>query len=240
MTTPTWQAAASGQPPLAAHVDQFLVSHASAYLYTGAQQGGQATLGSGSTDSDGLFMAQSFTSGSSFPLGRVVLHLGLTGAPATTTVSIQASSGGAPSGAALVSTTLPPVMVPGTAAAVSIPLPCPLTSGTEYWIVVAAAGDASDYYAWSASNQASGASTSADGTTWTAQAYGFYYSYWDQSAVLPLVHDYDDAGARWTTWTWTAGRPTGLREWTAGQSATGYLASSRTLAYTGTYLASVA
>lgn len=240
MTSPAWIAATSGQAPLAAHVDQFLVSHASTYLYTGTQQGGQTTLGSGSTASNGLYMAQQFTAGSSFSLGRIVLYLALTGAPATTAVSIQTSSGGAPSGTVLVSTTLPPAMVPASAATVSIPVPCSLTSGTGYWIVVTAAGDASDFYAWSKSNQVSGASTSTNGTSWTGQGYGFYYSYWDQSAVLPLVHDYDDAGARWTTWAWSGGLPTSLQEWTAGQTASGYLSSSRTLSYSGGELVSVA
>src|SRR6185312_13320856 len=167
MAAPAWIAATSGQPPRAAHVDQYLVSHAATYLYAGTQQGGQTTLGSGSAATNGLFLAQSFTAGSNFSLGRAVLYLALTGLPATTTVSIQTSTGSAPTGTALVSTTLPPAMVPASAATVSVPLPCSLASGTAYWIVVAVAGDASDFYAWSKSNQVTGASTSTNGTSWT-------------------------------------------------------------------------
>jgi len=239
MAAPAWIAATSGQPPRAAHVDQYLVSHAATYLYAGTQQGGQTTLGSGSAATNGLFLAQSFTAGSNFSLGRAVLYLALTGLPATTTVSIQTSTGSAPTGTALVSTTLPPAMVPASAATVSVPLPCSLASGTAYWIVVAVAGDASDFYAWSKSNQVTGASTSTNGTSWTAQSYGFYYSLWDQSAVPPLVHSYDDAGARWTTWGWSGAEPTSLAEYTAGQTASGYMTSSRSLSYSGGALVSV-
>ncbi len=233
-------AATSGQPPLAQHIDQFLISHATTYLYTGTQQGGQTTLGSGSAATNGLYLAQSFTAGSSFSLGRVVLTLALTGAPVPTTVSIQTSSAGAPSGTVLVSTSLPPAMVPASAATVSIPVPCTLTSGTTYWIVVAAAGDASDFYAWSKSNQTSGASTSTNGSTWTAQAYGFYYALYDQSAVLPLVHAYDDAGARWSTLAWSAGQLTALQEYTVGQTAASPATSSVALSYSGGALTTVA
>ena len=240
MTTPPYQAATSGFPPRAAQVNQFLGSHAVAYLYTGTQQGGHTNLGSGSASTNGLYLAQQFTAGSSFSLGRMVLYLALTGAPGTTTVSIQTSSGGAPSGTVLASTVLPPAMVPGSAAAVSIPLPCSLTSGTGYWIVVAAAGDASDYYAWSKSDQASGASTSTNGSAWTAQAYGFAYSYWDQSAVPPLVHTYDDTGARWTTESSSTGQLTALQEYTVGQSAASPATSSVALSYSGSSLTSVA
>jgi hypothetical protein len=240
VTGPTWIAATGGQPPLAQHVDQFLVSHPTTYLYTGAAQGGQTTLGSGSVATNGLYLAQSFTPGSSFSLGRVVVTLALTGLPVPATVSIQTSSGSAPSGTVLVSTSLPPAMVPGSAATVSIPAPCTLTSGTTYWIVVAAAGDASDFYAWSKSNQTSGASTSTNGTTWSAQAYGFYYALYDQSAVLPLVHAYDDAGARWSTLAWSAGQLTALQEYTAGQTAASPATSSVALSYSGTALTTVA
>lgn len=239
MTAPIYQAATTGSAPRAAHVNQLLGTHAVTYLYAGAQQGGQTTLGSGSANTNGLYLAQSFTAGSTFSLGRVVLTLALTGAPVTTTVSIQTSTGTAPSGTALVSTTLPPAMVPASAGTVSIPLPCSLTSGTAYWIVVSSAGDASDFYTWSKSNQVSGASTSTNGTSWTAQSYGFYYSLWDQSAVPPLAHSYDDAGARWTTWGWTGAEPTALTEYTAGQTASGYMTSSRSLSYSGGALVSV-
>lgn len=235
----TWLAATTGQPPLAQQVNQFLTTHPTAYLYTGVQQGGQTTLGSGSANTNGLYLAQQFVAGSSFSLGRVVLTLALTGAPVTTTVSVQTNSGSAPSGTVLASTTLPPAMVPASAGLVSVPLPCALTSGTTYWIVVAAAGDASDFYAWSKSNQVSGASTSTNGTAWTAQTYGFYYALYDQSAVAPLVHTYEDGGVRWSTWTWSGALPTGLQEWTQGQTATGYLSSSRTLTYSGADLVSI-
>lgn len=240
MATPSWQAATAGQPQLASAVNQFLGTHQVTYLYAGASQGGHTTLGTGGVSSNGLYVAQSFTAGSSFSLGRVVLDFAaLTGTPTgLATVSIQTSSGGAPSGTALVSTSVPALYLSGL---VSIPVPCPLSSGTGYWIVLSAVGDASDYVTWLKSNQTSGASTSTSGTSWTAQAYGLYYSYWDQSAVPPLAHTWEDAGARWTAWAENAGnQPTSLQEYTLAQGTGQYVYSSRTLTYSGTSLTTVA
>jgi hypothetical protein len=240
MPTPAWIGASPNSPQLAAQVNEFLGTHAVTYLYTGVQQGGHTTLGSGGVNSDGLYIAQSFTAASSFMLGHVVLYFAVaTGTPtAPTTISIQTSSGGAPSGAALVSTTIPAQYLSGL---VSIPVPCSLASGTGYWIVLAAVGDASDYVTWLESNQVSGASTSTTGTSWTAQGYGLAYSYFDQSAVPPLVHTWEDSGARWTSWAQNANnQPTSLQEYTVAQAAGDYVYSTRAMTYSSGSLVAVA
>lgn len=232
MSAPAYLAATPGQVLKAQHVNQFLGAHPTSYLYTGTQQLAQSTLGSGTVASNSLYIAQKITTTGAFNLGRVTLTLAVTGTPTPTTISIQTNSGSAPSGTALASTVLPPQMGTGSAAAVSIPLPCSLSASTTYWIVASAAGDASDFFAYSKSNQTSGASTSTNGTSWTAQTYGICFATFDQSAVLgPLpVHTYADSGARWATYTLNIlGLPTAVQEYTAGQTATGYTYSSRAL-----------
>lgn len=239
MATSTWLAATSGQRPQAGQICQFLGTHSATYLYAGASRGGQTTLGSGTTTSNGLYIAQSFTTSSAFSLGRVALWLSSHNTPGPTAVSIQTNSAGAPSGTMLASTTVPVEYVSATAAAVTVPVPCSLAASTQYWIVLAAAGDASDFYSWWRSNQTSGASTSTNGTSWSTQTYGLYYSLWDQSATGSLTHTYEDTGARWTAWTWSGSQLTGLAEWTQGQTAAGYAFSSRTLAYSSGALTTV-
>jgi hypothetical protein len=240
VATPAWIGATPGSLPLAAQVNQFVGTHAITYLYGGALAGSQTTLGSGGVNSNGLYIAQSFTAASSFSLGRVVFGFNtVTGAPTgPTAVSIQTSSGGAPSGTALISTTVPPQFL---ASNVSIPVPCALTSGAAYWIVLAAVGDASDFVTWLKTSQVSGASTSANGTSWTAQAYGLYYSLWDQSALPPLAHTWEDGGARWTSELYTGvNELSSLRECTVAQGSGQYVSSPRALTYSGTNLIAVA
>lgn len=235
-----WLAATSGQPTLAQQVNQFLGTHAAQFIYTGASLGGQNTAGSGSTSTNGLYVAQGFTPGSTQAPGRFVLTLSRTGAPAPLVVSVQTDASGHPSGTVLATTTVPSGYVPTGSTALSIPLPCSLTSGTPYWLVLNAVGDPSDLYSWFRSNQASGVSTSTNGTTWTAQTYGCLYLRYDQSAVTPLLHAYDDAGARWAAFTTAAGTNlvTSLDEYAAGQAG-GYVQAQRTLAYNVNLLSSV-
>ncbi|HTK65376.1 MAG TPA: hypothetical protein VL595_23500, partial [Pseudonocardia sp.] len=109
MSTPQWIAATSGQPPLAAQVNQFLGTHAITYVYTGAAFSSQTTAGSGTVNSNGQWIAQSFTTGASTgSLGRVAPVLAVTGFPAPLTVQIRTNNAGAPSGTVLVSTVIPP------------------------------------------------------------------------------------------------------------------------------------
>lgn len=239
MSVPAWQGAGSGQPLLAAQANQFLVTHTSTEIYTGAVFSSQSTAGSGAVDGNGLWIAQSFTPATAQSAGRVVLTLAVTGSPAAVSVSIQSDNAGAPSGSALVTAVLPREFVPASAGAVSVPLPCALAASTPYWVVLAAAGDVSDFYAWSKSNQVSGASTSTDGVTWSAQGYGLLYSLSNQAIVQPLVHTWEDGGARWTTRAYAAsGALSSLEEYTAAQAG-GYVASARTFGYGNGLLVSV-
>lgn len=241
MATPAWIGASTGQPPLSAQINQFLGTHAATMVYTGAQQDHQASAGSGAANSNGLYIAQSVTAGSSYTGGRVVLTLAVTGTPTPWSLSIQSNSGAAPSGTVLGGpVSLPPGFVTGSAAAVSIPVSAALTNGTKYWIVANAAGDAGDFFAWSKSNQASGASTSTNGVTWAAQTYGLLFQVWDNTLVQPLVHTLEDSGARWTTWAFTTqSAPSKLSEYTVSQAAADYVQSVRSFGYTNGLLTSV-
>jgi hypothetical protein len=240
--TPAWIGATPRQPQLAAQVNQFLGAHAVTYAYTGVEHDAQATAGSGGVDSNGLYVAQSFTAGGTYTAGRVVLTLALTGAPAGLSLTVQSNAPGSPSGTVLAGPiVVPPLMVPASAATVSVPLSWPVVSGSVYWIVAAAVGDASDFYAWSKSNQTSGASTSTNGTSWTPQTYGLLYQVWDSTAVLPLVHAVQDAGARWSSLTSNANNTVAsIKEYTVAQGANQYVASARALTYSGTNLTSIA
>jgi hypothetical protein len=237
---PTWLGATSGQATQAGQVNQLLGAHAVTFIYQGTQQAAQSTVGSGAVNSNSLWIAQSFTTGSGqTAAGRVVLTLAVTSSPAPMTVGLYASSAGAPTGSALVLVSVPKEFLTGTAAALSIPLPAIVTASTTYWIVATAVGDVSNYYSWSKSNQVSGASTSANGTTWTTQAYGLLFQVYDQTANSLLTHTFEDSGARWTGLSYTGNQITTLREYTTAQ-ASGYIQSSRTLSYSGALLTKVA
>jgi hypothetical protein len=243
MATPAWLAATASEPTAAGQVNQFLGAHAATLIYTGTVQSSQVTAGSGAVNSDGLYIAQSFTTGAAqTTLGRVLLTFAKTGTPAPVSVSLQANSGGSPSGTPLVTTLLPADFLSGTPALFSIPLPASgLSPSTQYWIVLNAVGDASDYFSWSKSNQTSGAKTSTNDTSWTAQTYGLLYEVCDNTLLNPLVHTWEDTGARWTLMLYnTLLQLVTLAEYTAGQTATGYVVSARSLSYTAGQLASIA
>lgn len=240
MATPSWLAATSGQQTQAGQVNQFLGTHSISFLYAATQIGAQTTLGAGSTNTNGLYLAQTFTTGgSAVNVGRLVIDLSSTLNPAPATLSIQANSGGAPSGTPLVSVAIPKEYVAATHI-VTIPAPCALSASTQYWIVVNAVGDASNFYSWFKTNQVSGASTSANGSTWTTQAYGFYYAYFDQSVIAPIRHTWEDSGARWTAWSYSSDKLSVYQEYTVAQGTGQYVYSSRSLSYSGTDLTSIA
>lgn len=243
MPSPTWQAATAGSSALAGHVNQFLATHAVTYVYTGTQTAAQSTAGAGGTSSNGLYIAQSFaTIGGQTTTGYVIVTAAVTGSPAPWTLSIQANSAGAPSGTALTSAAVPKEFLSGSAAAQAVMLPVTgLAASTTYWIVATAVGDVSNFFTWSKSNQVSGASTSANGTSWSAQGYGLLYKVFDASVVMPLAGTREDGGARWIALTSNgSGQLTAIEEYTAGQSANGYAASVRTLTYTSGLLTGVA
>lgn len=246
MPLPPWQAATSGQQGLAGHVNQLLGSHPATLLYAGVQRAAQTTGGGGYVSSAGTWIAQQFTTASGqTTIGYLVLVLyanissGSSLAPIT--VGLYANSGGAPSGSPLVTATVTSEYSYAAPLNMVVPLPATgLTASTTYWIVTTPVGNGTYYYAWNKSNQASGASTSATGTSWTAQSYGLEYQVYDQSATGPLTCTWSDSGARWT---WIGYNGSGLvnqyAEYTAGQTPAGYLQSFRNLTYSGSLLTGV-
>lgn len=245
-TTPTWQAATSGQLPLAAQVNQFLGPHQMQLLYPSLRKSSQTTAGSGNVTTNGTWLAQSFTTATGqTTIGYTQLNIvttgGMAGVLTPTTVSIYTNNAGAP-GTALVSTTVSAEYVTQAPATVTFPTPVTgLTQSTTYWIVVSAAGDSTHNFQWNKSNQTSGASTSANGTTWAAQTYGFIYQVWDQtiSGNTPLL-TWEDGGARWVWFSYSANNEINtVAEFTAGQTTMGYTQSFRVPAYTGGQLTGV-
>jgi hypothetical protein len=238
VAVPAWQAPVSGQPALAGSINQFLGTHPTTFLYAGTLTA-SVTAGTTGIPSNGLWLAQQFTTGASqAAVGYVTFPSGVTGSPAPWTVSLQADAGGVPSGTPLASVQFPQELA---ASQVTALLPCAVTAATTYWIVAQAAGDSSDYFAWGKSTATSGCLTAPDGRTWTAQAFGLRYSVYDQSPVLPLVGICEDSGARFTLFGWSGSAgPTAVQEFTAGQTANGYAESSRALTYSGSLLTGVA
>ena len=242
MVVPTWQAAVPGSPALAGQVNQFLVSHAATFVQAGTRQASNTTVGSGFASSVSQWIAQSFTTASTqTATGYITVVATATGSPPPWTFSIQASSAGTPSGAPLASTPVPHEFIPSPSGLVTVILPVSgLSPSTTYWIVAAASGDASDNFSWYKSTASSGAATSTDGSSWSPQAYGMIYQVYDGSLTPPLTGIWEDSGARWTLYGYNSGRVSSVSEFTAGQSAPGYVASVRALSYSGTQLTGAA
>lgn len=239
MPTPSWIGATADQLPLAAQVNQFLGTHAAVPIYTGTLFDNQSTAGTGSTNSNGLWIAQKFTAGATYTSGRVVLTLAVTGSPAPWVITLRPDSAGAPSATVLATINLPNGFLSATGLPVSMPMLVPLASGTTYWIVAQAVGDASNNYAWLKSNQVSGTSTSTNGSTWTAQAYGSLFQVFAGPGGS-VVHTFEDSGARWTTLALNvSGQLATLNEYTAAQGGS-YVQSAATLSYTSGQLTGVA
>jgi hypothetical protein len=255
VTTNTWLGASSGQLPKAAQINQFLGVHALKNLYAGTAEAAELVNGSAHTSGSAtIYMAQSFPTFAaqttvgyvSVPITSFTSSGSLLG---TTTLSLYASSGSAPTGSPLVSTTLTTEYAYAASSSgvdttsVIYPLPITgLTASGSYWLVLAPAGNNTQHYTWRQSNQTSGASLSTNGgVSWTAQAYGFQYQIYDQTASGLLTATWEDSGARWSALTYTATEEIStIAEYTVGQSATGYTQGYRTLTYTNGLIAKVA
>lgn len=251
MTAIAWQAPTAGQLPLAAHINQLLAVHKFQNLYAGTLQASQTTAGSTSTASNGLYIAQKFTTGASqTAIGYVSIPLTTTttsGATlATTTVSLYTDSAGVPGALIATGATVTAEyanLASGGTPTVSLIYPLPvtgLTAATPYWIVVAPAGTGGAHFTWYQSNQVTGAATSTNGTSWTGQAYGLLFQVFDQAATGLQTATWEDSGARWTAKTYTTpGEIATVAEYTAGQTASGYLQSYRSLSYSSGLLTGV-
>lgn len=239
MTTPTWQSPTSGQPPKASHVNQFLVTHPMSVIYQSPAQGSaQTTAGSGNVNSNGTYVAQSFTtSAGQTAITYVIMYASSTGSFTglpPTTVSLHANNAGAPAATALQSVTVTGEYVGSLPLAnMPVPLPVSVSPSTTYWLVMSAAGDASHFFGWHKSNQTSGASTSPDGVTWTAQAYGLMYQVWIQGvAGSNEFFTWEDSGNRWSFIDYNSnGTVSTLAEYTVGQTATTYTQTFRNFHY---------
>lgn len=236
---PAWLGATTGGSNVgqAGQINQFLGSHTAQYLYAGTQTSAQTTAGTGGVTTNGTYLAQSFTTAmGQTAVGYVTANILSTSAPASLIVGLYASSGGAPTGSALVSVTASKEYVAFAPSYITLPLPVTgLTASTTYWIVTQPSGTSgAACFTWNKSNQVSGASTSTNGTTWTAQTYGLLYTVYDQSIITPLTATWEDAGARWTWFNYnTNGTISQFTEYTVSQGTNNYVQSDRNLTYGG-------
>lgn len=249
VTSNTWLGATSGVLPTAAQQAAFLGIHGMQLLYAGVQQAGQTTNGSTSTSTNGLWLAQSFATGASqTALGYVIVPVTTTSTSgsslSTTTLALYANIAGAPSGSALASVTLTAEyanLASGGTATNRLIYPLPvtgLTAATTYWLVLHSTASTGSY-TWYRSNQTSGASTSTNGSTWTAQAYGFVHQVFDQTASGLLTAVWEDSGARWQALTYTSvNELASAGQYTVAQSA-GYVQGYRAMSYSNGLLSKV-
>lgn len=254
MATPSWNGASPAQPTLAAQINQFVGAHATTSLYAATSRASQLVAGSTSTATNGVYLAQQFTTAvGQTAIGYVSIPLTSYTASGSSlgviTLSLYANSAGAPTGAALITTTVSTEYAylasnSGSSATAFILYPLPitgLTASTTYWLVTNPVGTGPTHYRWYQSNQVSGASTSTNGTTWSAQTYGLGYNVFDQGASGLLTATWEDAGARWSTFTYTAttNQLKTIAEYTVAQGAGNYVQGYRVLGYTTGYLTSI-
>lgn len=208
VTTNTWLGATTGQPPLAQQPNSYLGVHKIQPIYNSTLRSAQTTASGTSafTSSNGLWMAQSFsTAVGQTAIGYISISMAALSALgsqlAPITIGLYASSGSAPTGSALFTILGTAEYINPGPAFIAFPFPVTgLTASTQYWIVTQPQGNGTFNYEWNQSNQTSGASTSTNGTTWTAQAYGFMYAVYDQTVNAPIIGTWEDNGARWQIW----------------------------------------
>lgn len=251
VTSNTWLGATNGTGilPTAAQQAAFLGIHKQQLLYAGTQQAGQTTNGSTSTSTNGLWLAQSFTTGGAqTAIGYVIVPVTTTttsgSSLSTTTLALYANTAGAPSGSPLGSVTVTAEyanLASGGTATKGLIYPLPVTglaAATTYWLVLQSTASTGSY-TWYRSNQASGASTSTNGTTWSAQTYGFVYQVFDQAASGQLTAIWEDSGARWQAFTYNAAlNVSTLGQYTVAQNA-GYVQGFRSLSWSSGSLTGV-
>jgi hypothetical protein len=212
------------------------------------------TSGAASTSTNGLYLAQSFsTAGGQTAIGYVIVTVATTSTSgaslAPTTLSLYANAAGAPTGAALASVTLTAEyanLASGGVANTFVIYPLPvtgLTASTTYWLVLASTAS-SGSYTWFRSAAASTASTSPNNSTWTAQAYGFKYQVFDQTASGLPTATWEDSGARWSVSTYNTAASINqlstFAEYTVAQGASQYVQSYRAFTYSNGLLTKVA
>jgi hypothetical protein len=252
---PNWLGATPASLPQSGQVNQFLGTHNTQILYAGASTASVLTSGATTTSSNGLYLAQSFTTAAGqTAIGYITCPISTTtttGASlAPTTLSLYANSGSAPTGAALGSVTLTAEYAylstanGNTNTFTLYPLPVAgLTASTTYWLVLASTAS-SGAYTWFRSASASGASTSANGSTWAAQTYGFRYNVFDQTASGLQTATWEDSGARWTASTYNTAAAVNqyasYAEYTVAQGANAYVQSYRAFTYSSGLLTKVA
>jgi hypothetical protein len=105
-----------------------------------------------------------------------------------------------------------------------VPMPCSLTSGTSYWLVIkianSNASNANKVYVGKASAATtSGAYTSVNGATWVAQSYGYAVQFYggQTSATSGMLSSVvDDSNAKMTAYTYNGSfQMDSVRTWVA-------------------------
>lgn len=249
---PTWQGATAGQRCDAGLMNQFLTNHNTTMLWAGTAQSSVTTSGASATGTNGLYLAQSFsTTANQTAIGYVQGPISTTttsGASLVpTALSLYTNNNGSP-GTLIVSTVLTAEYCytatnnGNTNVFANYPLPATgLSPNALYWLVVNAANTGGNQYTWFRSASTSGAATSPDGVTWTLQSYGFRYRIQDQTVTGNVTCTWEDGGLRWTNYTYnTNGTINQYFEYTDCQGTNAYVQSCRTYSYSQGMLTAIA
>lgn len=250
VVTPTWLGATAGFSGVAGQANQFLGTHAAQFVYSGTLREGQSTGSSVYSSSQSTWLSQEFTTASTqTSISYLQLQISTVGGSPTLQlinpliVSLYADSLGFPTGSPLITTTVSSQQVYNSGFWLVVPMPITsLTGLTNYHIVTQAVGTATHYYTWQQAVSGTGAATSSDGVSWTAQSYGFMYQVYDQSGTLGSKVNavIEDNGARLTQFTYNAnGTLATTNEYNVAQGTNTYLSQNRTFTYTNGLLTGV-
>ena len=248
MTTPAWQGAASGGVVAvnAGHINQFLGTHKIAFAYTGTAQVSGPGSSSGSQGSNGLWLAQPFTTGASQSrVERLTMSALIAGSPSSTwQVGIQTDSGGSPSGTWLCWCYVPKGFLTTSARSISIPAGIAVSSSTKYHIVAAAAGGTGNDFLWQTGTSTGVVGlTSTNGTSWSALTVTYLFSVFAGSSGQ-LINIAEDGAAPYTHWCefiWNSANELGtVNEAVNVTTSSNVFDSERTLSYSNGVLTSVA
>lgn len=242
--TPDWVGANAGSALFAGQVNQFMGGHQANILFQAniRAQSSTATATSTNQTCTSLYVGIPFTTTSTqTTVGYISLNM-ICSNPGSPTTSLPITVGVYPDSGSnspvitspLVLTTLTREFVFQAPYPLLIPIPVTgLTPSTKYWIVTTPGpNDGVNYRIVQATTTSGGVcSTSSNGTTWTAQAFGLAYAIYDQVPLSvqnlgsSIVGTWEDGGQRWTVqFRKTSGTApvnnfiTSVYEYTAGQA----------------------
>ena len=219
VNTPLLTSGGTAQPPLAAQLNQFLMTHAITPHYQGvsspAINSGTLTSQSFAGGTNGLWVAQRFLSNGS-SIGYIMTNFGLgtypDGSLNPVSVQIYTDNGSNQPGVPVTGSsqiTMTPEYLYPTPLTLMMPIGVPstsLVSGTHYWVVISGTKTSSgtESYFWQYKATADTglyyATSSNSGSTWTNQTGGMYMQLFSDDVAGQLAWVTADGGGNNAPW----------------------------------------